>query len=422
MCSTYDAKDSFMTTRIAIVDLLFSWPPHGGADVDVYHVTQGLCAQGHDARLFFVHDPASWERGQADPAALPFPAERLLFAPGEMNEATLTARIRERLDQWQPDFVLLTQGYFFKTPLILALGAYRVISRCYAHETACHRDILRFKDGAPCPYEYRHTPEICRACALAHQRTAITQHHYNAWTQEYMGTQAWTPAYYDRFMEAMQSLYAVIVTTKQMRTQVEGLCKRIHVVPHGVDAQRFTPRTDAPPDGPPVIFAPGRLEDPAKGLDVLLAAAQLLADEGRRFTVQATVPEGRSGPDWLRALGKIPPDAMVRAYQQADIAVVPSVWDEPFGIVALEAMAAALPVCAAQVGGLQDIVVHGETGMLFERGNAPALADALRPLLDDQEARHTMGAAGRDRVLKRYQWDTVLQEHYPPLFASKRPR
>ncbi len=406
-----------MTLRIAIVDLLFSWPPHGGADVDVYHVAQGLRAQGHDARLLFVHDPSSWERGQADPTALPFPAERISFSPGALTAGALVARVQTSLDKWRPDFVLLTQGYFLKVPLMLALRAYRVISRCYAHETACHRDILWFKDGAPCPNEYRRTPEVCRACALESQRAAITQGRYTAWTREYIETQAWTPTFFRQFMEAYQSLHAVIVTTEHMRGQIAGLCDRIHVIPHGVDADRFMPAPNTTTNVAPVVFAPGRLEDPAKGLDMLLGAARLLSDEERLFSLRATVPEGRSGPFWLQPVGKIPHHAMPAAYQQADIVVVPSLWDEPFGIVALEAMATSLPVCAARVGGLQDIVVHGETGMLFERDNVEELAAVLRPLLDDAAMRRAQGAAGRDRVLARYQWKTVLEQCYPSVFT-----
>ncbi len=413
-----DRKGVLPVMRIAIVDLLFSWPPHGGADVDVYQVAQGLCARGHEVHLFYVHDPSSWERGQATADALPFPAKRLVFSPGGLTLAGVTGRIREELERWSPDYVLLTQGYFLKTPIALALRNFRVISRCYAHETACHKDILRFKDGAPCPNEYYRTPDLCRACAAESQRSAITQRHYNAWTWEYMETQAWTPDYYKQFMDAMRSLHAVIVTTEQMRAQVAELCNQIHVVPHGVDPEQFTPRGNAAADAPPVIFAPGRLEDPAKGLDILLAGTQLLADEGRRFEVRVTLPEGRSGPPWLHPLGKIPHDAMPRAYQEADISVTPSLWDEPFGIVALEAMATALPVCASEAGGLRDIVVHGETGMLFERGNAKALAAALRPLLDDPALRRQMGAAGRARVLQEYQWDVVLERYYGPMFAA----
>lgn len=402
--------------RIALIDLLFSWPPHGGADVDVYHVAQGLTQQGHEVQLFFVKEPSAWERGQADPASLPFPAQCLAFSPGEMTESTLTARMRDAVDRYKPDFVFLTQAYFLKVPLILALQDYRIVSRCYAHETACHRDILRFRNGAPCPNEYCHTPDVCRVCALESHRHAIVTGTHTAWTQEYVATRAWLPEFHAEFLEAMRSLHGIIVTNRQMADQVSGLCGRIHVIPNGVDAERFAPSTPKKGNEAPIIFSPGRMEDPVKGMQVLLDAAVLLADRGRRFEVHATLPEGYGGPPWLKAVGKVAHEDMPRIYQQADICVVPSVWDEPFGIVALEAMATGLPVCATRAGGLQDIVVHEETGLLFERGNPAALANALARLIDDPLLRNSMGTAGRARVLDRYCWETVVERYYPAVF------
>lgn len=80
-----------------------------------------------------------------------------------------------------------------------------------------------------------------------------------------------------------------------------------------------------------------------------------------------------------------------------DIAVVPSTQPESFGMVAIEAMAAGVPVIAAAHGGLLDIVVHEETGLLFLPGNTNALADALERLASDHTLRRCYGAAGAKR-------------------------
>jgi len=413
----FTVTDCLFVMRITIIDLLFSWPPHGGADVDVFHVARGLRALGHEASLLFVREASCWERGQADPGMLPFPADQISFAENGMTEENVVAQVGERVARYEPDFIVLTQGYFLKVPLILALQRYRVISRCYAHETACHKDILRFKNGAPCPNEYRRTPDICRACALESRRADVLKGGGDAWSREYVATQAWTPAFYDRFIAAMRALYAVVVTTEQMRPQVAGLCDRIHIIPHGVDTARFDPAGMAPQEKPPVILAAGRMEDPAKGMKALLDAAAMLADEGRRFELRATLPEGGAYPVWLKPVGKISHDDMPGLYREADVCVVPSLWDEPFGIVALEAMASALPVCASRVGGLQDIILDKTTGLLFERGNAAALAAALRRLLENGQMRRTMGKAGRARAVEHYGWDALIERHYPSLFT-----
>jgi glycosyltransferase involved in cell wall biosynthesis len=75
--------------------------------------------------------------------------------------------------------------------------------------------------------------------------------------------------------------------------------------------------------------------------------------------------------------------------------VVPSVWSEPMGLVAVEAMLAGRPVVASDVGGLRDLIRPGVTGLVVPPGDPSALAAALDRLLDDPDARRRMGEAGR---------------------------
>jgi glycosyltransferase involved in cell wall biosynthesis len=96
-------------------------------------------------------------------------------------------------------------------------------------------------------------------------------------------------------------------------------------------------------------------------------------------------------------LNSWPHTAVMEAWRRCSLAVVPSVWPEPFGLVALEAMISGRPVIASRIGGLSDTVVDGETGLLVPPGDATALAKALRRLLDDQDLREQMGLAGRQR-------------------------
>ena len=92
-------------------------------------------------------------------------------------------------------------------------------------------------------------------------------------------------------------------------------------------------------------------------------------------------------------------------YARAGIFVFPSLWHEPFGIPVIEAMAAGLPVVATRGGALPEIVVHGETGFLVERGDADGLSAAIGTLLGNPALRARMGAAGRERVRNLFTWD-----------------
>lgn len=401
--------------RIAVVDLLFSWPPHGGADVDVYYVMQELMRLGYDTHLFVTAEEGSWERGDIRDGALPFPVTLLELGEQGLTEAFLHNRLYEAVAGFSPDIVFLTQGYFLKTALIEALKGYPIISRCYAHELSCHKDILRFREGTPCPHCYVESPDICRRCALASQRESLFAGTAHAWTREYVESRAWTKDYYSRFKQAMAQCSKVIVTTEHMRAPVELLTKEIAVIPNGVDIRRFLPSPERAGRPVPVLFVPGRIEDPAKGFSLFLEAAEKVSGSGIAFEVRATLPEGYEGPPWLKAVGKLDYDSMPQAYRNTDICVVPSLWEEPFGLVALEAMASGIAVCASRTGGLQDIVVHGETGFLFERGNSRALAACLERLLEDRHLCAAMGARGRQRAEDVYDWEHIVSAYYPPL-------
>ena len=80
---------------------------------------------------------------------------------------------------------------------------------------------------------------------------------------------------------------------------------------------------------------------------------------------------------------------------------------EPFGIINLEAMACERPVVASAVGGIPEVVVPGETGLLVPPADPRALADALNRVLRDRAAANAMGHAGRRRVEEHFSWTTI---------------
>jgi glycosyltransferase involved in cell wall biosynthesis len=151
---------------------------------------------------------------------------------------------------------------------------------------------------------------------------------------------------------------------------------------------------------PPAILYAGRLSA-EKGIRELVAAAGglplVVAGDG---PLRAEVPG---------ALGFVPSDELERLYGRAAVVACPS-HREGFGVVCAEAMAHGRPVVAARVGGLLDLVVHEETGLLVPPRDVGALRAALERLLADGELRRRMGEAGRARIAEHFTWQRFTDQ------------
>jgi len=112
--------------------------------------------------------------------------------------------------------------------------------------------------------------------------------------------------------------------------------------------------------------------------------------------------------DRVDFLGWQNPDQVRGHLLEARVLAVPSLWPEPFGLVALEAYAAECPVVASAIGGLQDLVVPGKTGELVPAGDSQKLADALRVFLEAAETARSYGREGRLWALARFPFEGHL--------------
>jgi glycosyltransferase involved in cell wall biosynthesis len=123
--------------------------------------------------------------------------------------------------------------------------------------------------------------------------------------------------------------------------------------------------------------------------------------------------------DRVELRGRVDRDSVPALLRSADV-VVCAPWYEPFGLVALEAMACGVPVVATAVGGLVDTVIHGVTGMHVPPRDVDALAAGLRTLLADPDRRSALGRAGCERARSRYDWHSVAQETARAYVAADR--
>lgn len=116
--------------------------------------------------------------------------------------------------------------------------------------------------------------------------------------------------------------------------------------------------------------------------------------------------------DKVSFLGMIPRPELVQNYYDCDVFVFPPIWDEGFGLPPVEAMAAGTAVVATRSGAIVETVQQGHTGLLVEKNDPQALAQALLDLLTNDAMRERMGKAGRDRAMKHFTWDRVAEKMY----------
>jgi len=108
----------------------------------------------------------------------------------------------------------------------------------------------------------------------------------------------------------------------------------------------------------------------------------------------------------VRFLGFVSHEKLDEELKEAWVQVVPSIWEEPFGIVAIEAMMRGQAVVASAHGGLAEIVRHGETGLLVAPNDSQALANSLIRVLGNRDYAQSMGAAGHTRAVKKFSLET----------------
>ena len=228
-------------------------------------------------------------------------------------------------------------------------------------------------------------------------------------------------AAYGILQTAMEKINARIAVSEAARkTLVEHLGGDAVLIPNGVATHRYAsaePLPGWPGDGGALGFL-GRLDEPRKGLPVLLEAFQLLAAQrpGLRLLVAGPgdVGEVRRGvPDRVCErvvmLGQVSERDKVRAYHSVDVFVAPNLGGESFGIVLAEAMAAGAPIAASDIEAFRRVLRGGRAGALFPVGDAAALARTACELLDDPARRHALSAQARAAV-RAYDWATVARD------------
>ncbi len=203
---------------------------------------------------------------------------------------------------------------------------------------------------------------------------------------------------------------------------LEGIARRAQIdrtvtVPNFIDAADVASAEGSAQagDGQDAVYVGSMM--PNKGIHVLLEAYRDLAGRGCRARLAVvgkthpSYPYERALPDGVTIIRDAPHSLAVASMARSKFLVVPSISPEPFGIVALEAMALRKPVIASRIGGLPEIVDDGRSGILFAPGDARSLADAMEYMANSAGDRlREMGEQGHRDLLERYDTGAVIPQ------------
>lgn len=201
-------------------------------------------------------------------------------------------------------------------------------------------------------------------------------------------------------------------------TMAPEVTERARVIRYGLPV----PKAEAGPLSfePPVVATAGRLV-PEKGFDVLVEAAPALRERhpGLRIVVAGDGPEidglraqvRRLGvEDCVELLGWVEPEEIHALFGSATVIAVPSVWQEPFGLVAVQAGLAARPAVITAVGGLPE-AADEDAAVQVQPGDPRALAEAISGLIIDPARAQRMGDSARSRAVREFGFERSVNDH-----------
>jgi phosphatidyl-myo-inositol alpha-mannosyltransferase len=220
---------------------------------------------------------------------------------------------------------------------------------------------------------------------------------------------------------ALEKISGVIAVSEAARTTwVSHLGGDAVLIPNGVTVRRYEkaePLPGWPGEGGAIGFV-GRMDEPRKGLAVLLRAFEVIAQArpGLRLLIAGRGDEddvlARISPglrDRVILLGQVSEAVKVRVYHSVDVFCAPNTGGESFGIVLAEAMAAGAPIVASDLDAFRRVLRGGRAGELFENGNADDLAAAIGRLLDDPQRQASLSAEASAAV-RVYDWPKIARD------------
>lgn len=406
---------------LAIIDLLFNWPPDGGARLDIKEVATRL-SDKMKVILFAPDFQRFFPRGNIR-QSLPFEVETIPFDHFSFNFFQVPKAFLKCIQQIQPDYVMIGDGWFLKPYLTLAFADFKPVVRYYAYENMCLRSNgTLFVNNDFCPVDFlAGHPDDIKKCILC-GRQFFNDRLGTLWGQEFYASLAHTKKYRNTVIKSISSSRRILCNNRLISERFSRYNPHVEIVHSGVDLNLFAPtalgkKEKMDEDGKKVILMTGRSDDPVKGFEYLKKAGAILWKKRQDFIIQVTSQNShRFTEPYLQNIGWFTQNELPAIYNHANFCIFPSIWAEPFGIIALEALACEKPAIVFNRGGLSETIRDGETGYIIPAGDIDSLVAKMDFLLDHPEEVRRMGQQGRQFIKTHYTWDTIIDKHYLPLF------
>lgn len=367
-----------------------------GSEIQTLILRDGLKRRGYDVRFFASYARCGPGRSLADYECFGTTSrfQQLLQIANPWAFWTL----RRVLADFQPDIVHVRMFLTQLSPLILLLlrdrpSLYHII----LYEAICPLGTKMFPDGHHCRVP---AGRVCYDNQCLPLRAMLPQ------MVRMMLWRRWHKAF-----------NLMVANSEAVRHHfLAEVAKPVEVVLNGIPIRPSRPLLSFPPT---VAFA-GRLVR-EKGADVLVRAFArvvkelpdarlLLAGEGPERNHLKKLIANLNLSQSISMLGHLPHPELERKFSTAWVQAVPSLWEEPFGIVVAESMMRGTTVVASNSGGLTEIVQDGQTGILVPPGDDVALAEALVSLLRNRDLAEQMGRAGREVALTHFSETTFIDK------------
>ncbi|BAQ66476.1 glycosyltransferase family 4 protein [Geminocystis sp. NIES-3709] len=372
--------------------------PTGGAEISTLTLRDLLCQKGHDVRLFSSSVQISGQKPLADYYCFGTTSRfRTLL---QTVNIFAWFRLRQVLKEFKPDVVHVILFLTQLSPLILPL----------LKNIPCLLQVVWYR--SICPLGTKRLPNNS-ICQVKVGKPCYVNH--------CLPLKDFLPLMLQmKLLESWHFVFDLIVANSDyVKTVFEKENIKVSdVIYHGVPKREIRSNLSSIP----LVGFAGRLV-PEKGVDLLIRAfnqaikvvpnAQLLiAGSGSEDKNLKNLIKELNLNSSVQMLGYIPQKKLASTFNQVWLQVVPSLWAEPFGMAAVEAIISGIPVIASKTGGLQEIIEDGITGILISPGDEQALSSALIKLLTNDDLTKKMGKAAQKVALTKFTEEIMIDKFF----------